>query len=392
MTSLQFSVFGAALPLIVSDLNIGYGFMGLLIAAWTVVSALTPLILGRLIDRLPPLWIIVLVLLISTLSSILTAYSYDLTVLNLARILLSLSFPFVWPISSRLVAAYVSSQRYGYSTAIFNTGSMIGFAASYIVMALAYNDWRFAMVMAGVVTLAYIPIIIIAWRAFLGSGLDIGRNIERQTVSVEAGRQEVPRGVVDRIGILLSLAHFCALYMWGILITWLSTFLVYELRLSYSEIAQFLSLVTVVSSILEVSAGIYSDRMGGLKGRALILFLGLTPSGILLLLAVEFAASSPTALVLVSLAALAWRVSTPSFWSIINDVIPPKYLGRISYMYVSAAPLSGIASSTITSAIITFTNSVRLGMLISAAITSASPIIYFVAARIGYELKSREHV
>ncbi|MCS7146223.1 MAG: MFS transporter [Nitrososphaerota archaeon] len=388
-TSLHFTIFGAALPLIVSELKLDYGFVGYLVGAWIFVAALAPLMFGRVLDKLNPINNVKLILVLASFSSILMAYSHDLITLNVARIIISFLFPFVWPISSKLVALYTSSQRYGYSTAVYNAGSLIGLAMSYVLMALSNYDWRLASLIAGLSSLFYIPILLAVWKFTIQYSPEIRVRASWKVQTGETDDQQALFKAYMRMAILLALAHFCAIYTWHLLLTWLSTFLVGELSFSYTDIAVYFSSITLISCVLEIFAGVYSDRVKRQRGRLLILFLGLLPSGLLLYLSVEYIASPTTALLFISLATLAWRISSPSFWSIINDIIPANYLGRVSYIYVSGAPLSGIASSIITGNIISATGSVRIAVFISSIFTILSPVIYFIAARIGYGLKSR---
>ncbi|MCS7111427.1 MAG: MFS transporter [Ignisphaera sp.] len=387
VSSLQMSIFGTALPLIVSELNIDYSLVGILMALWTLIAALAPLIIGRYVDRLNPLTVMVAVMLISLLSSLLTALSTNLFILNMARVLLSLSIPFAWPTCTKIIARYMSGENYGYSTAVFNTGSMAGLAFSYITMALARDKWRCATIVAGLLALMYIPIIVAVWKYTIKGGFEIKGGMDRQNRRDYVHYPDTFQRDVVKISLQLFLAHFCALYTWSLLVNWLSTFLVNELRFSYSYIAIYMLFIYIISSILEVLAGIYSDRIGGSKGRLTILYVGLTTSSVLLLSTV-LVESPLVAITLISLSVIMWRISTPSFWSIINDIIPLSYLGRVSYVYVSAAPLSGIASSIANGYIVSATGSIKYGVLISSILLLLSPMIYTAAARLGYRWRA----
>ncbi|MEM0501643.1 MAG: hypothetical protein QXU24_05750, partial [Ignisphaera sp.] len=81
-----------------------------LMALWTFATFIAPLTIGRYVDKLNPLMVIVIVMLVSLFSSLLTAFSRNLIELNTARLLLSLSLPFVWPTCTKIVTVYTSSR------------------------------------------------------------------------------------------------------------------------------------------------------------------------------------------------------------------------------------------------------------------------------------------
>lgn len=384
---LQFSIFGTVLPLLTEELKVGYGLMGTLIAMWTLIAAISPFTIGRLLAKVAPFRIMIFILIFSFLSALLTAFSYDLVTLNAARLLQIISLPFTWPTSARLVSAFVSGRNYGYVTAIYNTGSIIGFALPYVIMVLVNYAWRLAVIIAGLLSLFYLIPLLVAWKSIKESRGCVEASYSRQPELDGLIHGQIQQKDAIRLGLNLFLGHFCAMFTWHFMITWLSTFLVVELGLGYGEIAVYLSVITAFSVVLEISAGIFSDRIGGLWGRTLILYFGLIPSGLLLLLSIEFTEWPSVSLILVSLAALAWRGASPSFWSIINDVVPPRQLEKFSYMYVSAAPISGIISSLMNGYIISVTNSLQLGVIISSIITGISPVFYTIGSRIGYSLK-----
>lgn len=96
------------------------------------------------------------------------------------------------------------------------------------------------------------------------------------------------------------------------LIGWLLTFLVAELKLSYGGVTTYMVTAAIVSGVLEVTVGSSSDRLGGLKARTPILQVGLWVSAVLL---------APTALeipplvtvTLITMSLLSWRISLTSF-------------------------------------------------------------------------------
>jgi ACS family D-galactonate transporter-like MFS transporter len=375
---IQFSLFGTALPIIVLDLGIGYDLVGILMALWTLISVVAALIFAKYLDSINIFWLAILELAILSISSLLTAFSYDLAMLNLARILLSFSMPFIWPICAKIVSMYVTSRRYGYSTAIYNIGSVIGLALTYIIIALVDNNWRTSMIISGVIGLTYIPIMFSMWR-FITKGMKTYVILKDENSYRFNNLFELNKNFT-LLGILLFFAFFFALYTWGFIVNWLSTFLIYELKFNYSYVALYMILIAIVASFLEITAGKYSDSIGGLEGKIRILYIGLIPSAILLLLSTMLS-DTLARMISITFSIAIYRIATPSFWSIVNEVIPVKYMGEFSAIYTLAGPLAGITSSILNGYIVALTNSIKYGVVLASTSAFISTMIYTVARR-----------
>jgi len=369
---MQFSLFGTLLPSIAKDFSIGYDLAGVLMGIWTIASiAFTPLF-TRLMSSLSVSTLGLVTILIQSTSTLLTAYSYNLVVLNIARLLISFSTPLAWPVCAKLVSIYIPRERYGYATAFYDIGSMIGLALTYVIASFVGSDWRFAMVLSSALGFLYAPAILAMPRPFKA-----GYNLSRGAVTGDA--KAFWRSYA-KLGALLFLAFFLALYTWGFIVFWLSTFLVYELRLSYSYIALYMLASAAIASALEVVSGIYSDRVGGVDGKIRILIVGLAPSAILLGVA-SAPIGSVARLVVVSLSIAFYKIASPSFWSIVNELIPPEHVGRFSAVYTLAGPVSGMASSVISGFVIAVTGSATYAVLLAAISSLLSASLYATVKR-----------
>ncbi|MCS7104201.1 MAG: MFS transporter [Thermofilaceae archaeon] len=389
VTIVQGVLIGTALPQIVAEFNVDYGFMGLLMALWTLLLAVSPFVLGGFVDRLDPFVATFTVLLVSSVSTLLNAAARDLITFNVVRIVASLlAAPYPWPLCSRIVATFVGRSRTGFAVATFNTGSMLGLSASYLIMWLTGNNWRAAMLASGILGIAYLPAPLLARRLMASNrrtSVEFDRNILLDNGSSNDER------LVNRIAAFLFAGHFAALYTWGLLMSWLSTFLVAELKLSYGQVTVYMTIIALFSAFLEVLVGVYTDKLGGLKWRTAVLYAGLWPSTLLLFLSL-LTSTSELAALLISLSLLGWRVSSTSFWSIVNDITPSNHYGRVSRVFVSAAPLSGIASSVVNGFIVSFTGSLRAGILLSAILQLFTPIFFKKSTDLGLKLKNRGKV
>lgn len=382
-STLQGSIFGAVLPSIVQELGIDWSLIGTMMSVWTVISAISPFFIGKYVHSLKPLHSITAVMIVLSLPTILTFFVRNFISLNIVRIIASIMVPFSYPLAAKLVMTQISSEKRGIATAVYNTGSVIGLALAYVVVAIVNGVWRNAMIAAGLIGIIYIPVAYLLWKSFLNSRADMIEE-EKQLSGVQKNIEVSPKGVYTVV-VWLSLGHFAAVYTWNFMFNWLSTFLVRELQLSYGVIALSLGIMAIVSSILELSFGMWSDRMRGIKGRIIPLYAGLIPSAVLLMI-VALSSSSSIAIVLMSLSMLCWRLSTPSFWAIFGDLIPPKYFERASSIYVGAVLFSGVVSSIVNGSIVSITGSMKYAILLTSIILVFSPIFFTLGARFGYKV------
>ncbi len=380
---LQGSVFGAILPSLVDDFQVGWGLLGILMSLWTVSSAASPLLVGKYIHDLKPLNAVVLVMTVLSLSTLMTAFVENFTIFNMVRFIGSIAVPFPFPLAAKLVTTYIVSEKRGIATAVYGTGSILGLALGYVVVAAVRGSWRHAMIIAGFVGIAYIPVACVLWKGFLrltdSANTKMDSFLENQTTF------NLSASDVYKIVRWLSLGHFAAVYTWNLMFTWLSTFLVRELGVGYGAIALSLSIMAVFAAVMEVFVGIWSDKLIGTK-KVIPLYIGLVPCSILLAVAVISSNGLNTA-ILMSLAILFWRLSTPSFWILFSDLVPRAHFEKASGVYVMAVLLSGIVSSTVNGFLVSAIGSMKYSMALTAIVLVFSPIFYTVAAFFGYRLR-----
>jgi ACS family D-galactonate transporter-like MFS transporter len=374
---LQGSVFGAVLPSIVEEFGVDWSIIGVAMSVWTVISALSPMLFGRFVHRLYPMNSMALVMMMLSIPTILVAFVKDFFSLNVVKIVGSLAAPFSYPLAAKVVEMYVDSRKRGIATAIYNTGSMIGLALGYAVVALAGGYWKRSMITGGFLGVIYVPVAYILWKSLLESKVQ-----RKPEWNDSQKRSHVSFKRVFSIILWLSFGHFSAVYTWNLMFNWLSTFLVREIQLGYSFIALVLGIMAVVSSVMEVFVGLWSDRVRGMRGRLIPLYTGLFPSAFLLILS-TLSTNPLLTSILVGFSILFWRLSTPSFWAIFGDLIPQEHFEKASSIYVGAVLLSGIASSIMNGYIVSLTGSMKYAILLSAFILILSPIFFTVAGKVG---------
>ncbi|MEM0026914.1 MAG: MFS transporter [Ignisphaera sp.] len=373
---IQFALFGTALPAIINDLHIGYDFAGILMAIWTLASIIGVLIVGRSIDRIDITWLIPFIMGIQSILTLLIAFTGNVVTFSVLRTLISLTMPFIWPICAKITSIYLAGLRYGYTTSLYDIGSIIGLALTYILMFFACN-WRKATIIASTIGFAYTLIIYIVLRNFTKKYVSIGK-ISKKNFGNSQNRFR--NANIVKMLLTLFLAFFFAMYAWGFIVDWLSTYLLNDLRFSYADLVLYMLLVAILGSVVEVMAGLYSDKTGGLKGKIVVIYIGLAASAITLLLS-ALLRNPIIRIISVTFSLIAYRIASPSFWAIINEIIPPNFIGRYGSIYNLASRIATIASSIINGYIIKLTNSARYTAVLSASSLIFSIIFYSLIDR-----------
>lgn len=368
----QLALFGTVLPDIVNDIRIGYDFAGVLMAIWTLASIVSVLTVGRSVDRIDVTWFISFVMGFQSLLTLLTGFVNDVITLSTVRLLFSLTIPFVWPICAKITSMHLARLGYGYATSLYDIGSIIGLALTYILMFFAH-DWRNAMVIAGAIGFIYTPIVFIALRGFVRGYTGKGGVGGKSFVGSQGSFGN--RGVDGRILAILFLAFFFAMYTWTFMINWLSTYVLNDLKFGYADLVLHMLLIAVLGSIAEVLAGLYSDRIGGLRGKVSIIYIGLTTTATALL-ASALLRIPIIRIISITFSLIAYRIATPAFWAILNDVIPTDFIGKFGSIYNLAPSVATIASSVVSGYIIALTSSARYSVLLSAFSLVLSMMFY----------------
>ena len=73
---------------------------------------------------------------------------------------------------------------------------------------------------------------------------------------------------------------------------------------------------------------------------------------------------------------MSYKFATVTFWAVINDVVPPEIVGRVSGLYSMSAQLALFASPVLNGFLIEATGSLKIGFLYSAITLAASTAAY----------------
>ncbi len=360
--SLSVFVIGTVAKLVMDDLKLPYGVMGVVISMQRVASTLSALFMGYVIDYMGPFKILVIAMSFSTLSLFLTPLSRDLWMLLLTRIIAGMVFSAYWPSCTKISSLYIPRSRLGLATAIFESGSIVGVLLTYILIPYT-NAWKQLFFIVAVISIFSLLTII----ALLPRGIETGyRQLEKRQSSM--GGAIVYKGVLRNI-IIIFFAFLFALQPWAFYTSWLSTFLVEKFMVELKDIWIPISLFLLTGMAFGILSSILSDKIGGLMGRKIVLVVTLATTSItLFMLAIE---KGIYTWVLLALAIISHRAFLPLAWTIINDITPANFVGIVS----GVNALAGQIAMMIAPIIIAYTREVLGTFDISIVLLSIFTVI-----------------
>jgi len=256
----------------------------------------------------------------------------------------------------------------GVATAIYDSGAAIGLGLSYVLASMVNTNWRGALLASALLGLSYPLVFATVLRRYVDKAPAHASGDPQQP---NTRRSALFLGPVA----LLLLSFFLTLQTWGLLTSWIPTFLVKELGFSYSEVAVYVVTASIAASIAEIFGGWLSDRLGGLRGRRFIIGVGHGITVIvLLLLYLDMGRAADLALIMIAF--VAYKYASLAFWAIINDVIPAEFVGRISGLYAMSAQVSMLVAPVLYGYIIEILGYLRPGFLYSAFTLLVSSFTY----------------
>ena len=149
--------------LIISDLNMSHGAMGLAMGAWQAVYIFAAVPAGMLLDRLAPRTALAIGGLLIALSAAARMFAVDATTLVAAVMLFGLGGPIISAGAPKVVVSAFEGQNRGLAMGIYMTGPAIGGVVSLtathaILLPLFDNSWRAVMGLWTGVTLVAIVV------------------------------------------------------------------------------------------------------------------------------------------------------------------------------------------------------------------------------------------
>ena len=180
-------------------------------------------------------------------------------------------------------------------------------------------------------------------------------------------------------------AYFAYTYLLSIYLSWLPTFFVSRHHLDLRGAALGSAAPWILGFVGVWGGALLADRIFRSTGRLLFSRTIVQAAGLL-------SAAIGTALVgevpsafgavgVASIALFALYLSGTTFWAVVQDVVPSRFVGRVSGFTHLVANLGGILSPALTGAIVQRTDSFRVAWLLAAGISSIAALVVVAASR-----------
>ncbi len=281
-------------------------------------------------------------------------------------------FPVLWPSCAKLVSLYVSVERTGVASGIYDAGSLVGLSASFVVAGVI-SDWRTGLAFTSITGILYSILYYILTKYTIVSYSSAKLDALEYKYNERSYSRELKLSISNVI--LPSIGFFLTLQTWGLLISWISLFFVNEMKLEYSSLITYMVLLAFAGTIAEVFAGLLSDRIGGFTGRKIVISIGQSIAVAGLFTAYTYYGSRE-ALYSIIVVFVAYRFASMTFWAILNDTIPRYAVGKIGGLYSAIAGISLTVAPIINGYLIEVTHSLRIGFLYTALTLLLSTLAY----------------
>jgi len=150
----ELSMIGTLVPFIVRDLKLTYKSMGLILSLGLVPPLLLIPFSGNIMAGVKPSVLFESVIISLAVSNLSVYLVPTASVIALTRIIAGSFMLFSWPLCSLAVSVGVDESRRGSATSIYDSGSLIGLALTYLAL-LPFNDWRQPLLLSSVAGFVY---------------------------------------------------------------------------------------------------------------------------------------------------------------------------------------------------------------------------------------------
>jgi ACS family glucarate transporter-like MFS transporter len=361
-----------AAPLIIKDLHLDPGLMGVALSAFYWTYTLFNLPIGRLADKFGAKCALGWAVALWSLASAATAMVQNWFGLVATRLGVGTGEAAGNIVGTKVIVDNFPSEERAAATAWYLSGTKLGMAATSVLMGflISYWNWRAAFLITGLGSLLWC----LAWH--LGFQ-DVSRKAERTSTRSKAA---VPwkQLLTNRCTLSLMAVKFCQDYIFIVFVTWVPGYLVLERHFTILKMGIYAAIPWIVGFVSQPAMGHFSDwlvRKGVsiTKARKYSL-VGCQLVGALVV-AVGFIDDPMVAVFLLTVNIAAESAAAGVTWTILAEVSPRNMGGSVPGAINTIGSLAGIFAPTITGFIFKFTGSFRaalavagLGQLLSAAI------------------------
>jgi len=361
-----------AAPLIIKDLHLDPGLMGIALSAFYWTYTLFNLPIGRLADRFGAKKTLGGAVALWSLASAATGLVRNWFGLVAVRFGVGAGESAGNVVGTKVIVDNFPSEARAAATAWYLSGTKLGMAVTSVVMGflIAYWNWRAAFLITGLASLLWC----VAWH------FGFEDSSRRKAAGAVQAKTAVPwkQLLTNRCTVSLMAVKFCQDYIFIVFVTWVPSYLVLERHFTILKMGIYAAIPWIVGFVSQPATGHFSDwliRKGVsiTKARKYSL-VGCQLVGALVV-AVGFINDPMMAVFLLTVNIAAESAAAGVTWTILAEVSPRNMGGSVPGAINTIGSLAGIFAPTITGFIFKFTGSFRgalavagFGQLVSAAI------------------------
>jgi MFS transporter, ACS family, D-galactonate transporter len=319
-----------AAPVLEREFGLSKSAIGLVLSVFFWAYAVVQLTAGWLVDRFDIKKIYAFAFAAWSLVTVATGFVNSVLGLAVMRVLLALPESVSAPASNRSIRYLFSSEKRGFATGVYTSGTKVGpaIATPLGAVLLVHFGWRGLFFITGLVGLLWLA----PWLRFYQPAPE-----ERAQKLQESSGGTGPRDILAYFRLRtvwgIFLGFLCYSYIWHVYATWLPGYLISERRMSMLQMGLWGSLPFVAFAITIPIGGWGADQfiahgIGELRVRRTFIGIGLF-LGMLIMLA---------AIVPTGRAAVLWftastsgiGLATANIWTVTQHLAPDRHVGTWS--------------------------------------------------------------
>ncbi|MGL5512989.1 MAG: MFS transporter [Sporomusa sp.] len=385
------SSLGIAAPVIMKELGIDPGTMGIVFSAFFWTYTLFNLPAGNMADKFGSKLVLGWAAAIWSLASAATGMISGVVGMIAARLCVGLGEAAVFPVTTKIAADNFPAKERATAIGWYLSGARLGYAITPIVMGflIARYNWRMAFIITGLGSLLWC----ILWYYYY-------KEPARQTAAEpnEAKLKEATpwlKLLTNRCTLGLFLTKFCGDYLYYMFLTWVPSYLVMERGFSILKMGIYASLPFFTAFVTQPVAGYVSDwllKKGFSKTvarKGVLVTAQLCASSIML---VGFVDDPMVAVAILTLNVAAASTVGGMMFTIASEVSPPGMTGTVTGSINTVGAVAGILAPTITGFIVKITGSFQMALAVSGIllVVAACTVLFIIPAIQPMNIKSSE--
>lgn len=350
---------GVAAPVMLKELHMDPGVMGLALSAFYFSYILCMVPVGRFADKYGAKRALGWAAALWSLASAATGFISGLYGLIGARLAVGAGEAAGNPLSAKVINENFQSAQRATATGFCLSGTKLGMAAVPVVMGFLMTtwNWRAAFMITGTASLLWCA----AWYFFYKE--DGGQSAHVPKAAIPWRKLLTNRTVFG-----LMITKFFLDYLWVLFVSWLPAYLVMERGFSIIKMGLYASIPWVLSFVAQPVMGFFSDwlikrgvsvtksRKYTLVGSQLVAAL---------VIAVGFVDDPLLAVILLTINIIGESASAGIMWTILAEVAPRGMGGTVSSAINTVSSIAGVLAPTITGFIYKFTGSFQMALFVA---------------------------